>query len=83
MLLLPTPQKSEEDEELAEAFDDETNEDVTKSRAYKPVARRLGGSKKSDQNFQKINLRKKQFVRGKVTAEQKRKMKRKQMFRKK
>ncbi|CAO4361512.1 unnamed protein product [Caenorhabditis nigoni] len=82
MLLLPTPEKLGE-EEPAEEFDDETNEEVKQARAYKPAARRLGGSTKSDQNFQKINLRKKQFVRGKVTAEQKRKLKRKQMFKKK
>ncbi|EGT32658.1 hypothetical protein CAEBREN_07776 [Caenorhabditis brenneri] len=83
MLLLPTPEKGEHDEGPAEEFDDETNEEVSKARAFKPASRRLGGSSKSDTNFQKINLRKKQFVRGKVTAEQKRKLKRKQMFKKK
>ncbi|CAB3407352.1 unnamed protein product [Caenorhabditis bovis] len=36
----------------------------------------------SKANFQKINLRKKTFVRGKVTAEQKRKFRRKLMFKK-
>ncbi|CCD69782.1 Ribosome biogenesis protein NOP53 [Caenorhabditis elegans] len=83
MLLLPTPEKGQEVEGPVEEFDDETNEDVAKARSYNPAARKLGGSSKSDQNFQKINLRKKQFVRGKVTAEQKRKLKRKQMFKKK
>uniref|UniRef100_A0A8R1HHS1 Ribosome biogenesis protein NOP53 n=1 Tax=Caenorhabditis japonica TaxID=281687 RepID=A0A8R1HHS1_CAEJA len=86
MLLLPTPEKRDEaeDDDPAEEFDDETNEEVATAKAQKPVMRRLSGStKKNDQNFQKINLRKKQFVRGKVTAEQKRKMKRKQMFKRK
>ncbi|CAI2303137.1 unnamed protein product [Caenorhabditis sp. 36 PRJEB53466] len=84
VLLMPTPEKCEEEEEEAvEEFNDETTEDVAKTRAYKTAARKLGGSSKANQNFQKINLRKKQFVRGKVTAEQKRKLKRKQMFKKK
>uniref|UniRef100_A0A1I7TKB5 DNA replication regulator SLD2 n=1 Tax=Caenorhabditis tropicalis TaxID=1561998 RepID=A0A1I7TKB5_9PELO len=83
LLLQPTPEKSANDQEPEEEFDDETNEEVSKATVQKSASRRLGGPSKSDQNFQKINLRKKQFVRGKVTAEQKRKLKRKQMFRKK
>lgn len=83
-LLLPTPdksQKEEENEENVPEFDDETNEDVVAAKAMKPKTEGVKKVKEKP-NFIKINLRKKTFVRGKVTAEQKRKLKRKQMYRK-
>ncbi|CAI5438968.1 unnamed protein product [Caenorhabditis angaria] len=82
VLLLPTPEKVEP---KYDDFDDETTEEVAASKPARKLNPdgNIKKSSKGDQNFQKINLRKKQFVRGKVTAEQKRKFKRKQMFKRK
>ncbi|CAD6194749.1 unnamed protein product [Caenorhabditis auriculariae] len=93
-LLEPTPEKRAQ--EPLEVFEDELQEKAetedgevlkTKKKAQKRLT--AGEStcpkkpvRKAKENFVKINLRKKTFVRGKVTAEQKRKFKRKQMFKK-
>ncbi|KAK6728332.1 hypothetical protein RB195_005768 [Necator americanus] len=67
--------------EVAAAFDPKTGKIL--KRAFKrsaPVATQK--KKKVEGNFVRINMKKKSFTRGKVSAEQKRKLRRKQNWRK-
>ncbi|CAB3407351.1 unnamed protein product [Caenorhabditis bovis] len=84
MLLMATPEKRRDDEaELIEHFEDETTDEVAAAApCLAPKTLKTKKALASKANFQKINLRKKTFVRGKVTAEQKRKFRRKLMFKK-
>ncbi|CAI4230270.1 unnamed protein product [Auanema sp. JU1783] len=79
-LLMPTPEKKPKEElEAFPAAQVVVNEDGTETKIRKVYE---GIRKKKDENFVKINMRKKSFVRGKVTAEQKRKMARKMKWKK-
>ncbi|WKX91061.1 hypothetical protein Q1695_009696 [Nippostrongylus brasiliensis] len=88
-LLMPTPEKRET-KEVLEPF---LAEEVTKKKPVtakkglavafsaekgRVIERPFKRPKKNDGNFVRINMKKKSFTRGKVSAEQKRKMRRKQ-----
>ncbi|VDO60804.1 unnamed protein product [Heligmosomoides polygyrus] len=56
---------------------------TSEARVFRPVA--AGGTtrtKKEKGNFVKINMKKKSYTKGKVSAEQKRKMRKKQNWKK-
>uniref|UniRef100_A0A1I7XNJ2 Uncharacterized protein n=1 Tax=Heterorhabditis bacteriophora TaxID=37862 RepID=A0A1I7XNJ2_HETBA len=82
-LLLPTPEKPKG--EPMEPFKSEECNSPKRGKASKNTIssdQKSSNAKKQDGNFVRINMKKKSFVRGKLSAEQKRKIRRKQNWKK-